>query len=190
MSDRPRLPIRLITFFVLALLVGGWIFSTYNGLVRAHESLQATWSQVETQYQRRFDLVPNLESIVKGAANFEQDIFTTVAETRTQWSSSTTQTDKVAAINRFDSALSRLLVTVENYPTLTATQVYRNFQAQLEGTENKIAAARRDYNAEVRDYNVYVKIFPRNLLTRFLGFESAAFFQAAADTDQAPAVSL
>lgn len=181
--------IRFITIFVLLAFMGIWVFTTYNGMVRRQESVQAVWAQVETQYQRRFDLVPNLESIVKGAADFEESTFTTLAEARSQWSLASNQIDRIAAINRFDSALSRLLVTVENYPELQATQAFRDFMVQLEGTENRIAVARKDYNEEVRRFNIYIKIFPRNFVANWFGFSEAAFFKASVESAEAPTVS-
>jgi LemA protein len=172
----------------IAVLLLGWVWSTYNGLVTVKESLDGTWAQVETQYQRRFDLIPNLQATVQGAADFEQETFTAVTAARSQWQGATSREGQIAAINGFDSALSRLLVTVEAYPQLQATQAFRDFMTQLEGTENRIATARRDYNDVVREYNVYVRVFPRNVLAGMFGFEPAAFFASAEDAAVAPAV--
>ncbi|MDD5469809.1 MAG: LemA family protein [Candidatus Peribacteraceae bacterium] len=174
----------LLILLGIVLLLGIWTWTTYNGLVRAKAALDTSWAQVETQYQRRFDLIPNLQATVQGAADFEQETFTAVTAARTQWQSAETRTEKVAAVNGFESALSRLLVTVEAYPTLKATEAFRDFMTQLEGTENRIAVARRDYNEEVRTFNVYTTIFPRNVLAGMFGYEPAAFFasdEAAAD---------
>ena len=179
-----RSKILLLVLLGVAVLLGVWTWTTYNGLIRAKAGLDTAWAQVETQYQRRFDLVPNLQATVQGAADFEQETFTAVTAARTQWQTAGTQTEKIAAVNGFETALSRLLVTVEAYPTLKATQAFQDFMAQLEGTENRIATARRDYNEEVRTFNVYTTIFPRNIIAGMFGYEPAAFFasdDAAAD---------
>lgn len=172
----------------IAVVAGVFLWSSYNGLVTANESVDAAWAQVETQYQRRFDLIPNLVNTVQGAADFEQETFTQVTQARTQWQNADTRPEQIAAAGSFDSALSRLLVTVENYPQLQATQAFRDFMVQLEGTENRIATARRDYNESVRSYNVRIKRFPTNMVAGMFGFDAATFFEAAAGTDVAPSV--
>lgn len=168
-----------------------WSFTGYNGLVGAKETVEAQWAQVETQYQRRVDLVPNLIETVKGAAQFEQTTLQNVTEARTRWlnTRSAPREDQIAAATAFDSALSRLLVTVENYPQLQAVQAFRDLQAQLEGTENRVAVARRDYNEAVRAYNVRTKTFPGAIIARLFGFVSENFFEAAEGAEQAPRVN-
>lgn len=173
---------------VVAAVLGLWLWSGYNGLVTANESVDGSWSQVETQYQRRMDLIPNLVSTVKGAADFEQETFTQVTAARSQWQSAGSRTEQIAAAENFDGALGRLLVTVESYPQLQATQAFRDFMVQLEGTENRIATARRDFNETVRTFNVRVKRFPTNLLASMFGFDAAEFFEATEGSDQAPNV--
>jgi len=172
----------------IAIIVVGWLWTGYNGLVTAKEGVDASWAQVETQYQRRFDLIPNLASTVQGAADFEQETFTAVTAARTQWQSAANRGEQIAAAEGFDSALSRLLVTVENYPQLQATQAFRDLMTQLEGTENRISVARRDYNETVRGFNVIVKRFPKNLLAALFGFGPEEFFDAQEGSDQAPSV--
>jgi LemA protein len=172
----------------IALLLVLWVWSGYSGLVSGSERVDAAWAQVETQYQRRFDLIPNLVSTVKGAAQFEQETFIAVTEARTQWMGAGSRGERIAAAEGLDSALARLLVTFENYPQLQATQAYRDLMVQLEGTENRVAVARRDYNEEVRSFNVRVKRFPGNLLARFFGFQPQAFFEAAEGSEAAPTV--
>lgn len=179
----------LVIVLVVVVLIGGWLMTGYNGLVTANESVTTAWSQVETQYQRRFDLIPNLEATVRGAANFEQETFTQVTAARSQWQGAGTQAEKIAAAGAFDSALSRLLVTVENYPQLQATQAFRDFMTQLEGTENRISTARRDYNEIVQGYNVRVKRFPGNILAGVFGFDEKPFFESAEGSDIAPTVN-
>jgi len=167
---------------------GLWLWSGYNGLVTAQESVVASWAQVETQYQRRVDLVPNLVNTVKGAADFEQETFTAITEARSRWQTAPTRSDQIAAAGQMESALSRLLVSVENYPQLQATQAFRDLMTQLEGTENRIGTARRDYNEEVRAYNVRVKRFPGNLLAGAFGFDAEEFFEATEGAENAPTV--
>ncbi|MBM3227437.1 LemA family protein [Candidatus Peribacteria bacterium] len=165
-----------------------WLWSGYNGLITGSESVAASWAQVETQYQRRVDLIPNLVSTVQGAASFEQETFMAITEARSRWQTAPTRSDRIAAAGEVESALSRLLVAVENYPQLQATQAYRDLMTQLEGTENRIAVARRDYNEEVRRYNLRVKRFPSNVLAGMFGFDAEAFFEAQQGSDVAPAV--
>lgn len=174
----------------VVVILGVWLFSTYNGLVAAHANVEGQWAQVQTQYQRRFDLIPNLQATVKGAANFEQSTFVAVTEARSQWQNAGGNRDaQLAAAQNFDSALSRLLVTVEAYPQLQATQAFRDFMTQLEGTENRISTAREDYNDAVQTYNVQVRTFPRNLIAGMLGFSAEKFFQSTPGSENAPNVS-
>jgi LemA protein len=165
-----------------------WLWSGYNGLISSKANVEGQWAQVETQYQRRFDLIPNLTNTVKGAANFEQETFTAVTAARSQWQEATTRDQKVAAASGFDTALSRLLVTVEAYPQLQATQAFRDFMTQLEGTENRIAVARRDYNDAVQSYNVRVRSFPSNILAGMFGFGTEEMFKATEGASSAPSV--
>lgn len=172
----------------IAAVLGLWLWSGYNGLITGSESVTASWAQVETQYQRRVDLVPNLVSTVKGAADFEQETFTAITEARSRWQTAPGRNDRIAAAGEMESALSRLLVSVENYPQLQATQAFRDLMTQLEGTENRIGTARRDYNEAVRSYNLRVKRFPSNLLAGIFGFDEEQFFEAAAGAENAPKV--
>ncbi|UPA22017.1 LemA family protein [Candidatus Peribacteria bacterium] len=173
----------------ILLLLAAWVFSSYNGLVTQKENVDNSWRQVETQYQRRFDLVPNLVSTVKGAANFEQSTLTAVTEARTQWLNAGGNREAgVLAAQNLDSALSRLLVSVEAYPQLQATQAYRDLMTQLEGTENRIATARKDYNDVVRDYNIRVRTFPGNIVASFFGYVPEAGFQSTPGAETAPSV--
>ena len=176
----------------IAAVVVLWIWTGYNGLVGGKERVDAKWAQVETQYQRRFDLVPNLVSTVKGAAKFEQETFTAITNARSQWQSAGAAKDRtgqIAAAQGFDSALSRLLVTVEAYPQLQATQAYRDLMAQLEGTENRISVARKDFNDEVQNFNIRVKRFPGILLAKIFGYAPQAFFKSDDGAAKAPGVN-
>lgn len=172
----------------IVVLFAIWMFSGYNGLVAERENVDNAFRQVETQYQRRFDLIPNLVSTVKGAANFEQSTLTAVTEARTQWQNAGSTAERVEAANEFDSALSRLLVTVEAYPQLQATQAFRDLMVETSGTENRIAVARRDYNDAVAVYNVRVKRFPTNILAGLFGYGAEPGFQATAGSENAPVI--
>ncbi len=185
-----RIPLTWIVAAVIVLAVL-WIISGYNGLVTSKGIVDNSWSQVETQYQRRMDLVPNLVSTVKGAANFEQETFREVTEARSVFAQAKSIGDRSGAIQAasgFDGALSRLLVTVEAYPQLQATQAFRDLMTQLEGTENRVAVARKDFNDSVLAYNLRVTRFPGLLLAKLFGFVSEKAFDAVEGAEKAPAV--
>ena len=172
---------------------------TYNSLVQKDTVVEQAWADVETNYQRRADLIPNLVSTVQGAANFEQQTLQDVTEARARATSinvSAADLDDPAAIQRYaeaqqalSGALGRLLAVSENYPELRATEAFRDLQVQLEGTENRINTARRDYNGAVQDYNASVRAFPANLFAGIFGFERRVPFEAAEGAEQAPQVS-
>ncbi len=175
----------------VVLVIGAWLVVSYNGFIASRAGVQNAWAQVETQYQRRVDLVPNLVSTVKGAANFEQETFTQVTEARSAWAQAKTVGDRgqeIAAANAFDGALGRLLVTVEAYPQLQATQAFRDLMTQLEGTENRVAVARKDYNDSVAVYNIRVLQFPGRLAASLFGFQPEKSFEAAPGSENAPKV--
>lgn len=173
----------------IAVLLGGWLWTGYNGLVTGKANVEAQWAQVETQYQRRFDLVPNLVSTVKGAADFEQSTLESVTAARSAWAQAGSREGQIAAAGNLDSALSRLLVTVEAYPQLQATQAFRDLMTQLEGTENRIAVARKDYNQAVQMYNVKVRMFPGNILAGMFGFSDEELFSSTPGAEDAPSVN-
>ncbi len=182
-------PLIIIVGFLV--VIGLWAIGSYNGFVTAKGNVDRQWAQVETQYQRRVDLVPNLVGTVKGAANFEQETFKEVTEARNAWAQAKTVGDRgqeIQAATGFDSALSRLLVTVEAYPQLQATQAFRDLMTQLEGTENRISVARKDYNDAVFSYNVRVQRFPGKLAAMIFGFSAEKSFEAAPGSDVAPVV--
>jgi len=179
-------------YIIIAVIVllGLWVFTTYNALITSRENLDTSWRQVETQYQRRFDLIPNLVSTVRGSADFEQETLTAVTEARTRWMSAAgDRTEQVQAAQETESALARLLVTVESYPQIQSTQAFRDLMVQLEGTENRISVARMDYNGTVRDYNLLVKRFPGNILAGMFGYDAEPGFQSDEGADDAPAVN-
>jgi LemA protein len=182
----------------LAVIVLFGTCSTYNRLVSAQQSVDAQWAQVQNVYQRRADLVPNLVATVKGAAEFEKSTFIAVAEARAkvgQVSAATPPADpsKMAeyqqAQDQLGGALSRLLVVAEQYPQLTATQNFRDLQAQLEGTENRIAVERMRYNEVARDFNTQRARFPASIVAGMFGkFSAKPYFAAQAGSEEAPKV--
>jgi LemA protein len=188
----------LVAILIIALAAAGWLASQYNGFVGAEEQLEARWSDVETNYQRRLDLIPNLVETVKGAASFEQETFTAVAEARARAGQITLSPEMLRdpqALARFQeaqsevgSALSRLLVAVERYPELKATESFRDLQVQLEGTENRIAVARQRFNEAVRQYNLSVRRFPGRLVAGLFGFSPRPYFESEQGADKAPEV--
>ena len=151
---------------------------TYNTLVSLDEGVKEAWAQVETQLQRRYDLIPNYVETVKGYAKQEKDVFIKVTEARSRVGQAQTIPDKIEANNALTSALSRLLVVVERYPELKSNQNFLRLQDELAGTENRIAVARRRYNEAVKTYNVAVRSFPQNLVAKMFSFEKATFFEA------------
>ena len=176
-----------IAFFVL--ITGGSCVSKYNQLVTLNESVTAAWSQVENVLQRRNDLIPNLVNTVKGYATHEQETFQNIANARAKLAGASTINEKVAASQQMDSALSRLLLVVENYPELKANQSFLGLQDELSGTENRIAVERPRYNETIKAYNVLVKQFPGNLLAKVMGFEQKdSYFKATAGATEVPKV--
>ena len=171
---------------VVVVLLWGW--SSYNGFVTKNEAVDGQWAQVETQYQRRFDLIPNLVESVKGAMGQEQEVFKMIADARTQYSGAVGTDAKVAAASQVESALGRLLVIMENYPQLKSIDAVQTFMAQLEGTENRVSVERGRFNDTVRTLNVAVKRFPGNLLAGMFGFGERAYFEVAEGVQNAPAV--
>lgn len=169
-----------------------WFIGIYNGLVSLDVGIDESWAQVEVQYQRRFDLIPNLVETVKGVTDFEASTYQAVTEARSAWTQSLqtgTRGEQIAALGGVESALSRLLVTVENYPQLKAQENFLTLQAQLEGAENRVATARRDYNQSVRPYNARIRKFPAIFVARFFGFEKEDFFENEESADSAPKVN-
>jgi LemA protein len=183
---------------VAALVVGLWAVGAYNGIVSQNEGVKKAWSQVENQYQRRLDLVPNLVETVKGSAKFEKETLAAVVEARAKVGQVSIGKDVLndpAAFKKFEeaqgglsSALSRLMVVAEKYPELKSTQGFRDLQVQLEGTENRVAVARKDFNDAAQDYNTAIKRFPGSLVAGFGGFKERPYFQAAPQAAAAPAV--
>ena len=186
-----------IIIIAVAVLAVVWGITGYNGLVSMDEGVQTKWADVETQYQRRADLIPNLVNTVKGYAAHESETLQAVVEARAKATSvnidpSNMSAEQIANFQKaqdgVSSALGRLLVTVEKYPDLKANENFRELQAQLEGTENRISVARRDYNEAARKYNTTLRSFPKNILAGMFSFEKKAYFEAQEGSEQAPTV--
>lgn len=187
----------LIVVVALILILGGCGCSGYNGLVKQDEVVKNKWNNVQSDYQRRADLIPNLVNTVKGEANFEQTTLQNVIEARASATQIKVDPNDLtpeklqqfqAAQGQLSQALGRLLAVSENYPTLRANDAFRGLQAQLEGTENRIKVSRNDFNAAVQDYNVKVRSFPMNIFAGMFGFKAKEGFQAEAGSEKAPEV--
>jgi LemA protein len=185
----------VVGLFVLLLING---CSSYNSMVNKQENTTNTWAKVESQYQRRLDLIPNLVNTVKGVADFEQKTLTDVIEARASATAVKVDASKLSPeqISRFQAsqgelsqALGRLMMVSEQYPQLKATESFRDLQVQLEGTENRIAVARDNFNESVKDYNAYIRKFPQVIFAGMLGFDKKGYFEADAGAEKAPSVS-
>jgi len=189
--------ITLIAIIGAILLLGGCGCSGYNGLVQQDETVKNAFANVQSDYQRRADLIPNLVNTVKGEANFEQTTLTNVVEARAkatqiQLKAEDLSPEKIkefqAAQGQLSQALGKLLSVTENYPNLRANDAFRNLQVQLEGTENRIKVSRNDFNAAVKDYNVKVRTLPTSLFAGVMGFKVKEGFAAEAGSEKAPEV--
>lgn len=180
------------TWIILGVVVviALYTWSSYNGLVSQNEAVDAQWAKVETQYQRRFDLIPNLVASVKGILTQEQKIFSDIAEARTKYSGATTVNEKAAAASQVEGALGRLLVIMENYPVLNSYNNVRDLMSQLEGSENRVSVERSRFNDEIRAYNLNVKTFPKSILAKLFGFGEREYFEAESGAESAPKVEL
>jgi LemA protein len=173
---------------VIVLAIGGWLVGGYNGLVQSRTTVDNAWAQVENYLQRRNDLIPNLVETVKGIAQQEQAVFGAIADARARMAGAKTPEETINAAHQMDTALGRLFVVVENYPQLRSSENFLRLQDEIAGTENRIAVARGDYNAAVRDYNVKVQTFPTVLYARLMGFQPKPFFEATPGAEAPPQV--
>ncbi len=187
----------IIVIAVIAFMLYRLVAGSYNSMVAQDEVVKTQWAQVENVYQRRADLIPNLVATVKGYADFEQETLTKVIEARASATNTKIDPDQLTpenmakfqqAQNSLSGALSRLLVVVERYPDLKANQGFLELQAQLEGTENRIAVERNRFNDTVREFNILVRTFPRNFIAGMFGFTTKAQFEADAGAEKAPEV--
>lgn len=191
------------SWIIIILIIGilfltyGWFKGTYNNMVTLGESVDKHWADVENVYQRRADLIPNLVATVKGYAEHEKETLEGVINARakatnTNINAGDLSAEKIAAFQQaqdgLSSALSRLMVVVERYPDLKANQNFLELQAQLEGTENRIAVERRRFNDSAREYNTFIKLFPKNMLANMFGFENKPYFKAQEGSETAPKV--
>ena len=180
----------LVVLLILALIVGGAYIGRRNQMAIKREAVNAAWAQVDVVLQRRADLIPNLVETVKGYAVQEQKVFGDIAAARAALIGAKNPADKIAANGQLDSALSRLLVIVENYPQLKSNENFMRLQDELAGTENRIAVERRRYNDTVQDYNTYIALFPNSLVASFAGFaRNDAYFKTEEGARQAPKVN-
>lgn len=187
----------LIVIAVIILSIFFWFKNTYNGMVTMQENVSAQWSNVENQYQRRLDLIPNLVNTVKGYAEHEQNTLNGVVEARAKATQMQINLDNLdeatmkklnAVQGELSTALSRLMAISENYPDLKANENFRDLQAQIEGTENRIAVERRKFNNTARAYNTSIRQFPQNMLAGMFGFTPKPYFEANAEAENAPKV--
>ncbi len=188
----------IIVIVAVVLVLFFWVKGMYNSMVRMDEGVSSAWAQVENVYQRRADLVPNLVATVKGYAEHESSTLEAVVNARAKATQMTVDPSGLseAEIARFTeaqdelgAAIGRLLVSVERYPDLKANQNFRDLQAQLEGTENRITVERQKFNEAARNYNVTIRKFPNNIFAGMFGFEKKGYFEASEGAEQAPAVS-
>ncbi len=173
---------------VAILIILGIPITAYNQLVSLEQTANSASSNIDTQLQRRSDLIPNLVNTVKGYATQEKTIYTDIADARSKLAGATNIQDQADADNQLSGALSRLLVVVENYPELKSNQNFRDLSVQLEGTENRIAVARQDYNTAVTNYNTKRRSFPSNIVASLFGFQEKALYKAAEGAKNVPSV--
>lgn len=180
----------LIVIIAIIAVLGFSLVGYYNRLVGLTQAVESQWAQVETQYQRRYDLIPNLVNSVEGIMEQEQEVFGQLAEARTRYGNAGTDEEKVVAAGELESALSRLLVVVENYPELRSSENVTALMDELAGTENRISVERQRFNQSVQTYNVAVKRFPASLMAEVTGFAEWPYFEAVDTAETAPTVEI
>lgn len=179
---------KLVIVLGILVLIVFYFGGKYNSFVRQNESIDSQWAQVENQFQRRFDLIPNIVATVQGVAKQEQKVFGDIAEARTRYSGATTPNAKAEAATQVEGALGRLLVIAENYPVLQSSQAYRDLIVSLEGTENRISVERMKYNDLVRILNTNVKTFPSSIVASIFGVDERSYFEVVEGGEVAPKV--
>ncbi len=179
----------LIVVILLVAVLAGSLIGSYNGLVGMREEVNTSFGNIDTQLQRRADLIPNLVSTVKGFAAQEQSVIDSVTDARAKLAGAKTVGEKASADGELTGALSRLLVVVENYPELKSNQNFIQLSDELAGTENRIAVSRKDYNDTVKSYNTKIKRFPTMIIASMFGFDQAEYFEAADGAAEVPQVS-
>ena len=180
----------LLIVLGVVVILSIWVYSSYNSLVPLNEQADAQWAQVQTAYQRRLDLIPNLVNSTKGVLGQEQKVYGDIAEARTRYSGATTPDAQAAAASNLECSIGRLLVITDNYPVLASSQTVKDLMTELEGTENRIKVERGRFNDIVQVYNTKVKTFPTNMVAGLFGFHARNYFQADAAASTAPVVNL
>lgn len=180
----------LLIVLAIVVVIALWGVSTYNGLVSKNESVTNQWAQVETVYQRRFDLIPNLVESVKGVMRQEQAVFSDITAARTGYLNARTTDEKAAAATNMEGSLAKLLVVMENYPQLQSATNVRDLQSELSGSENRISVERMRYNDSVKAMNQTIKRFPTNMVASLFGFGERVYFEAVSQANQAPQVDM
>ena len=174
--SRKWISIGVIAAVIVILIL--WYVGTYNSLINADQEVKRSWADVETQYQRRIDLIPNLVNTVRGYAGFEQNVLTQVTELRTQWMREPAAEQRIQTANQFESALKTIFAVAENYPQLKADSTYIALMDELSGTENRISVSRMKYNEAVKNYNNKVKFIPSNIMAGWMGMTERTLFEA------------
>lgn len=180
-----------VIIVVIILVLVMWVIGARNSMITKQTDVENSWAQVENQYQRRADLIPNLVEVVKGAAKQELTLFTEVAALRSQWASAVDNNDRqaeITAANEMDGAISRLLLVAENYPELKSNENFLALQDELAGTENRIAVERKRYNDAVTVYNKYIRVWPNSMLAGWFNFSDEDLFEAESGAEQAPTI--
>ena len=180
----------LTIILVVVVAVALYCWDIYNKMIIANEAVDNQWAQVETQYQRRVDLIPNLVNSVKGIMNQEQSVFGAISDARTRYAGAITVNDKALAASQVESAFGRLLAVMENYPELKSAENVQTLMAQLEGTENRVSVERKRFNDMVRNFNLMTKRFPSNVVASMFGFSEKVYFESAPGAENAPTVEL
>ncbi len=178
----------LIIVLVIVILVVSWAVRKYNTFVNQNEAITGQWAQVESQLQRRFDLIPNVESTVKGITKQEQKVFGDLAQARTHYAGAVTTDEKAVAAGQVESSLGRLLLIAENYPELKSSQSFHDLTVELEGTENRIAVERMKYNDLVKSLNAGIKMFPNSVLASIFGVKERSYFEVTTGASEVPKV--
>ncbi|MBN1645210.1 LemA family protein [Candidatus Woesearchaeota archaeon] len=178
----------LIGAGIILLLLILWLVFSFNKLVVLDNTADEKWANVETQYQRRVDLIPNLVSTVKGYATHEKELFTEITQLRSQWAGAKTPADKMTAAQGLEGAISKLLLVAENYPNLKANENFLSLQDELAGTENRISVERTRFNTAVKDYNIAIRRIPTNIVAALFGFSKKEMFEAEIGAEKSPLV--
>ena len=189
-KDKPFYSKPWFWVIVVVAVIALWIVGSYNSFITMSQSIDNQWAQVETQYQRRIDLIPNLVNTARGYMQFEQSLLTEITTLRSQWMSTTDVNDQVNIGNALDSALGRLIAVYENYPQLQSIQAVSSLMDELAGTENRIAVERKRYNDQVRQYNTAVLVFPSNILASMFGFKQRPYFESQEGAEIVPTVDI